>query len=183
MRDHRNRTSDVKKGLLPGQLIWLWLTGVVIALDQITKHMVVARFDLYERLEVMPFFNLTLAYNPGAAFSFLADAGGWQRWFFTAIALGASVVILIWLARLTAAEKLQGVALALILGGALGNFYDRLVLGHVVDFLDFYWGNSHFPAFNIADTAITIGAGLILLDMFLGAGNGAEKKEARKKDD
>lgn len=111
-------SSESSKRLLPGQLCWLWLTGVVIALDQITKHMVVARFDLYERLEVMPFFNLTLAYNPGAAFSFLADAGGWQRWFFTAIALGASVLILIWLARLTAAEKLQGVALALILGGA-----------------------------------------------------------------
>ncbi len=87
-------SSESSKRLLPGQLIWLWLTGVVIALDQITKHMVVARFDLYERLEVMPFFNLTLAYNPGAAFSFLADAGGWQRWFFTAIALGASVLIL-----------------------------------------------------------------------------------------
>ncbi len=114
-------------------------------------------------------FPLPLPYNSGAAFSFLADAGGWQRWFFTAIAVGASVMILIWLARLTAAEKLQGVALSLILAGALGNFYDRLVLGHVVDFLDFYWGDYHFPAFNIADTAITIGAGLILLDMLLGA--------------
>ncbi len=162
-------SSESSQRLFPGQLGWFGSSGVVVGLDKITKHMVVARFDLYERLELMPFFNLTLAYNPGAAFSFLADAGGWQRWFFTAIALGASVLILIWLARLTAAEKLQGVALALILGGALGNFYDRLVLGHVVDFLDFYWGNSHFPAFNIADSAITIGAGLILLDMFLGA--------------
>ena len=152
-----------------GQLVWLWLSAVVIVLDQITKHMIVDRFSLYERLDVFPHFNLTLAYNSGAAFSFLADAGGWQRWFFTAIAVGASVMILIWLARLTRAETLQGVALSLILGGALGNFYDRLVLGHVVDFLDFYWGDYHFPAFNIADTAITIGAGLILLDMLLGA--------------
>ena len=111
-------SSDVRKSWLPGQLVWLWLTAVVIVLDQVTKHMVVARFDLYERLEVTSFFNLTLAYNTGAAFSFLADAGGWQRWFFTAIALGASVLILVWLARLMAAEKLQGVALALILGGA-----------------------------------------------------------------
>lgn len=154
---------------IPGQLMWLWLSVVVIVLDQITKHMAVDRFSLYERLEVFPHFNLTLAYNSGAAFSFLADAGGWQRWLFTAIAVAASVMILIWLARLTKAEKMQGAALSLILGGALGNFYDRLVLGHVVDFLDFYWGNYHFPAFNIADTAITIGAGLILLDMLLGA--------------
>ena len=154
---------------IPGQLVWLWLSAVVIVLDQITKHMIVDRFSLYERLDVFPHFNLTLAYNSGAAFSFLADAGGWQRWFFTAIAVGASVMILICLARLTKAETLQGVALSLILGGALGNFYDRLVLGHVVDFLDFYWGDYHFPAFNIADTAITIGAGLILLDMLLGA--------------
>ena len=154
---------------IPGQLVWLWLSAVVIVLDQITKHMIVDRFSLYERLDVFPHFNLTLAYNSGAAFSFLADAGGWQRWFFTATAVGASVMILIWLARLTKAETLQGVALSLILGGALGNFYDRLVLGHVVDFLDFYWGDYHFPAFNIADTAITIGAGLILLDMLLGA--------------
>lgn len=161
--------SDTGATGIPGQLVWLWLTTVVIVLDQITKHMVVDRFYLYERLEIFPHFNLTLAYNSGAAFSFLADAGGWQRWFFTAIAVAASVMILIWLTRLTKAEKMQGAALSLILGGALGNFYDRLVLGHVVDFLDFYWGNYHFPAFNIADTAITIGAALILLDMLLGA--------------
>ena len=93
-------SSESSKRLLPGQLCWLWLTGVVIALDQITKHMVVARFDLYERLEVMPFFNLTLAYNPGAAFSFLADAGGWQRWFFTAIAAHSFSIIPDWIRSL-----------------------------------------------------------------------------------
>jgi signal peptidase II len=173
MPDHKSDVGRQMPGSakkwLPGQLSWLWLTTLIIVLDQWTKHEVVAVFTLYERLEVFPHFNLTLAYNSGAAFSFLADAGGWQRWFFTAIAVGASVMILIWLARLTAAEKLQGVALSLILGGALGNFYDRLVLGHVVDFLDFYWGDYHFPAFNIADTAITLGAALILLEMLLSA--------------
>ncbi|EKF74486.1 signal peptidase II [Alcanivorax hongdengensis A-11-3] len=151
-----------------GQLRWLWLTVVVIVIDQLTKAAIVERFALYERLEVLPFFNLTLAYNSGAAFSFLADAGGWQRWFFTAIAVLASLMILVWLSRLERRDRMQGAALALILGGALGNFYDRLVLGHVVDFLDFYWGNSHFPAFNVADSAITVGAALILLDMLLG---------------
>ncbi|MDX1803885.1 MAG: signal peptidase II [Alcanivorax sp.] len=152
-----------------GQLYWLWLTVVVIVVDQFTKAAIVERFGLYERLDVLPFFNLTLAYNSGAAFSFLADAGGWQRWFFTAIAVLASLMILVWLYRLESHDRLQGAALALILGGALGNFYDRLVLGHVVDFLDFYWGNSHFPAFNVADSAITVGAALILLDMLLGS--------------
>lgn len=160
---------EAAKGkVLPGQLGWLGLTVVVILLDQLTKHLIVGRFELYERLEVLPFFNLTLAYNSGAAFSFLADAGGWQRWFFTLVALVAAVLIFSWLLRLRGGERMQGAALALILAGALGNLYDRVVLGHVVDFLDFYWGDYHFPAFNIADAAITVGAGLIILDMLLG---------------
>ena len=124
-----------------------------------------------ERLDVLPFFNLTLAYNSGAAFSFLAGAGGWQRWFFAAVAVIAVVLILGWMRKLRE-ERMQGAALALILGGAVGNLYDRVVLGHVVDFLDFYWGDYHFPAFNIADTAITIGAALIILDMLLGGRRG-----------
>lgn len=157
-----------KSRVLSGQLRWLWLTLLVILLDQLTKQLIVGHFELYERLEVLPIFNLTLAYNSGAAFSFLADAGGWQRWFFTAVALAAAVLILSWLVRLHADERLQGAALALILAGALGNLYDRVVLGHVVDFLDFHWGDYHFPAFNIADTAITLGAALIILDMLLG---------------
>ena len=103
----------------------------------------------------------------GAAFSFLADHPGWQRWFFTAIALGASVLILVWLTRLTAAEKLQGVALALILGGAVGNLIDRASAGYVVDFVDAYWRSYHFWAFNVADAAITVGACLLILDMFV----------------
>ena len=161
-----------------GQLAWLWLTGLVIVLDQISKHWVVARFDLYERLEVLPFFNLTLAYNSGAAFSFLAGAGGWQRWFFAAVAVIAVVLILGWMRKLHE-ERMQGAALSLILGGAVGNLYDRVVLGHVVDFLDFYWGDYHFPAFNIADTAITIGAALIILDMLLGGRRGHDCHLAR----
>lgn len=168
----RSETSTealVKKHRLPGQLSWLWLTLVVLVVDQLAKHAMVAHFQLYERLQVLPVFNLTLAYNSGAAFSFLADAGGWQRWFFTLIALAAAVLIRTWLARLRPGEKLQGAALALILAGALGNLYDRIVLGHVVDFLDFHWGLQHFPAFNIADSAITVGAILIILDILLGA--------------
>lgn len=160
---------DAKPGRLPGQLGWLWLTVLVIVLDQLAKFLMVTHFQVYERLEVLPVFNLTLAYNPGAAFSFLADAGGWQRWFFTLVAAIAVVMILVWLARMKADEKLQGAALALILAGALGNLLDRIRLGHVVDFLDFHWGYQHFPAFNIADSAITVGAMLILLDIVLGA--------------
>lgn len=160
---------EIKRGRLPGQLRWLWLTGLVIVLDQLAKHLMVGHFQIYERMEVLPFFNLTLAYNAGAAFSFLADAGGWQRWFFTLVAVIAVGLILTWLARLRADERLQGAALALILAGALGNLYDRIQLGHVVDFLDFHWGYWHFPAFNIADASITVGAILILLDIVLGA--------------
>lgn len=157
-----------KRGL-PGQLGWLWLTVVMIAIDQFTKHLMMTHFQEYERLQVLPFFNLTLAYNPGAAFSFLANAGGWQRWFFTLVAIVAVALIVTWMARLRVGEGLQGAALALILAGALGNLYDRMQLGHVVDFLDFHWGYTHFPAFNVADSSITVGAALILLEMVLGA--------------
>lgn len=153
----------------PGQLRWLWLTVLVIVVDQLTKHLMLTHFQEYERLRVLPVFNLTLVYNPGAAFSFLANAGGWQRWFFTLVAVLAVVLIVAWMARLRAGEGLQGAALALILAGALGNLYDRIQLGHVVDFLDFHWGYAHFPAFNIADSSITVGAALILLEMVLGA--------------
>lgn len=154
---------------LPGQLSWLWVTLVVVVLDQWTKALVLGSLRLYERVEILPFFNLTLAYNRGAAFSFLAGESGWQRWFFIAIALVVTVVLLVWLARAKLAERLLGLALALVLGGALGNVWDRIVLGHVVDFLDFHAAGWHFPAFNVADSAITLGAGLLILDMFKGA--------------
>lgn len=144
---------------------WLGLSLLVIVLDQISKHAISSHFISGESLRVTGFFNLVLAHNTGAAFSFLNDAGGWQRWMFTAIAVVAAV----WIVRLLrqyAQQTLFCLALALVLGGALGNLIDRVAYGYVVDFLDFYWGNNHFPAFNVADSAISVGAALLLLDSF-----------------
>lgn len=148
------------------QLSWLWLALAVLVSDQWTKTLVEQSFYLHERLVVLPFFNITLAYNPGAAFSFLAQAGGWQRWFFAGIALLASVFIVSWMLRKQESRWVLA-GLTLVLGGALGNLWDRLVLGHVVDFLDFHWAGWHFPAFNLADTAITLGVACLLLDMII----------------
>ena len=128
-------TETAQQEQATGMLKWLWLSAVVFVLDQITKWLAVDAFVLYERMEILPFFNLTLAHNYGAAFSFLADHGGWQRWFFTAIAGGVSVALVIWLKRLPKNDWWIAVSLALILGGALGNVYDRVLLGYVVDFL------------------------------------------------
>ena len=149
-------------------LKWLWLSGLVLVLDQASKWIMTSWLSLYETVAVMPFFNLTMAHNTGAAFSFLAQAGGWQRWFFAAVAAIVSVVLLVWLKRLTATAKLEAVSISLILGGAIGNLVDRISLGYVVDFLDFYnyYGSYHFPAFNIADSAICIGAVLLIIDGF-----------------
>ena len=149
-------------------LKWLWLSGLVLVLDQASKWIMTSWLSLYETVAVMPFFNLTMAHNTGAAFSFLAQAGGWQRWFFAAVAAVVSVVLLVWLKRLTATAKLEAVSISLILGGAIGNLVDRISLGYVVDFLDFYnyYGSYHFPAFNIADSAICIGAVLLIIDSF-----------------
>ncbi len=154
---------------LPGQLGWLWLTALVLVLDQWTKTLVLNAFELYERLELLPVLNLTLAFNKGAAFSLLADGSGWQRWLLAGLALAISVAIVIWLTRAAATERLLGAGLALVLGGAIGNLWDRLALGHVVDFIDFHWQQWHFPAFNVADSAITVGAALMILDMLLAA--------------
>jgi signal peptidase II len=155
-------------------LKWLWLTLLVIVLDLTTKAVVSHYFELGERLVVIPgWFNLTLAHNTGAAFSFLADAGGWQRWFFAIIALLVSLVIFFWIRRLQSHERLLAIALALVLGGALGNLWDRLYLGYVVDFLDVYYQTAdaremHWPAFNIADSAISIGAIMLIYDALFG---------------
>ncbi len=143
-------------------LKWLWLTAAIFVLDVVTKVWASSTLSLYESVPITPFFNIVLAHNSGAAFSFLADAGGWQRWFFTAIALLVSVVITVWLKRLPADEKLQAIALASVLGGALGNVLDRVVHGYVVDFLDFYYQEYHWPAFNVADIAIVLGAALLI---------------------
>lgn len=143
----------------------LILALVVLVLDFATKRWVESALFHGEQIPLTSFFNLVLAYNAGAAFSFLSDAAGWQRWFFSAIAGGASVLIF-YLLRKHAAETLFCVALSLILGGALGNLWDRITLGHVVDFLDFHAGGYHWPAFNVADSAIFIGAMLLIVDSF-----------------
>ncbi len=147
-------------------LRWWWLVVLIFILDQVTKSWVSAHIRLAEVIHVLSFFNLTLAHNEGAAFSFLAQAGGWQRWLFTAIALGASVFLLIWLKSLPRQAVWLGLALSLVLSGALGNVYDRITLGYVVDFLDFHWNSIHFPAFNVADSAISVGAVMLAIDMF-----------------
>ena len=146
-------------------LLWLKLSIAVIALDALTKWQAAKQLRLYEAVPVFPHFNLMLARNEGAAFSFLADAGGWQRWLFAGIAVALTALMVTWIARLKPAQRWLACALALVIGGALGNLWDRVALGYVVDFLDFYWGDSHFPAFNIADSAITVGTVMIIIDM------------------
>lgn len=155
----KNRFGAKKASIVP----WLGIAAIVILLDQITKITVTRILAYGESIPVTSFFNLVLAYNKGAAFSFLASESGWQRWLFTAISLGATIFILYLLKR-HAGQRLFCWALALILGGAVGNLIDRVIYGHVVDFLDFYVRNWHWPAFNVADSAISIGAVLFILD-------------------
>jgi signal peptidase II len=146
---------------------WLWLSLGVILLDQASKQLIVLLLVESERIAVLPIFDLTLLYNPGAAFSFLSEQGGWQRWFLSAFAMGVVLVLVVWLSRLATQEKWVAIALALIIGGALGNVMDRLLMGHVVDFLYFHYREYYWPAFNIADSAITIGVGVMLFDAFV----------------
>ena len=144
---------------------WLMISAVVIALDLYTKHLVQGAFQYGQHLTITSFFDLVRYHNEGAAFSFLAKAGGWQKWFFTSISLVASMVML-YLIDKHQSEKIFCVALALVLGGAIGNLYDRLTLGYVVDFLFFHINQHYWPAFNVADSAICIGVGLLFLDSF-----------------
>ena len=146
-------------------LTWLWITVIFLIIDQITKQWIAQTFNYREVLAVFPSFNLTYAQNPGAAFSFLADQPGWQRWFFTAIASIASIVFLVWMAKTPKENKILGIGFSLMLSGALGNLIDRVLFGYVIDFLDFYVGNSHWPAFNVADSGITMGAVLLFLSV------------------
>jgi len=149
-------------------LIWVWLSAIVVVLDQFTKWFVVDRFELYEILQFGPFLDLTRLHNEGAAFGLLAGAGGWQRWFFLALAGGIALAILWWLRSLPArGHYWLSIGLALILGGAVGNVVDRILHGHVVDFIQVHWGGAYFPSFNVADSAISVGAALLILDELL----------------
>ena len=167
------RPSD--RGAGPSSPLWLWLglALLVIVADQLTKTLVINRFALGDSLTVTPWFNLVRAHNAGAAFSFLADASGWQRWFFIGLGAVASVFI-VWMLRKHPGERLFCMAISLILGGALGSVIDRLLHGHVVDFLQFHWSllapmfaGGYFPSFNVADSAITAGAVALILDELL----------------
>lgn len=151
------RTST--RAMLP----WLALALCILLADQFTKVLILGHYRLGDSTRVLDFFNLVRAHNTGAAFSFLAQAAGWQRWFFTAVGIAAAVFI-VWLLRSHGGQKLFSFALACILGGAIGNVVDRVLYGYVVDFLDFHWAGWHFPAFNVADSAITIGAICLVLD-------------------
>jgi len=149
-------------------LKWLWLSVLIIVLDQVTKHWVEASLVYHQLVPVIDgFFSLTLTYNEGAALSFLADAGGWQRWFFILLAVLIVAVLVVWLKRLPRTAAWTALALALIIGGAIGNVIDRLVLGHVIDFLLFYYQQWAWPAFNLADSAITVGAIIFVVDSLL----------------
>lgn len=149
-----------------GMLLWLGLALVLLLADQFTKVLILGYYQLGDSTRITDFFNIVRVHNKGAAFSFLSEASGWQRWFFTCIGLAAAAVIL-WMLKSHSGQKLFAFALACILGGALGNVIDRILYGHVVDFLDFHWAGWHFPAFNIADSAISVGAACLILDELL----------------
>ncbi len=148
-------------------LMWLGLAALIVVLDWWTKHLASQHLELYRPVELTSWLNMTLAHNTGAAFSFLASAGGWQRWFFSIVAVVISVVLLIWLWRLPNRSRLLPTALSLVLGGAIGNLIDRVRFGYVVDFIDVHYAGYHWPAFNVADSAIVIGVILILIEGFL----------------
>ncbi len=143
-------------------LAWLWLALLVLILDQLSKQLALAWLEYAQPIALLPVFDLTLVYNKGAAFSFLAGQDGWQRWFFSLIAVAVAGYLLYWLSKISRSERLLSIALVLILGGAIGNLIDRLLLGHVVDFISLHWQRHYYPAFNIADAAITLGALLLL---------------------
>lgn len=166
-------------------LKWLWVTLVVVIIDQLTKQWVSHSLHLYQAVKVMPMLNIYLAHNPGAAFSFLAASGGWQRWLFTLIALAVSIGLILWIRKLQAHEKGMAIGLAFILGGALGNVSDRILFGYVIDFIQFYYpgqrclpgftpleNGAHaqciWPTFNMADSAITVGAAILIIDGIIG---------------
>jgi signal peptidase II len=156
--------------------VWLLLSAFIVLADQLTKSYITQHYGEFEFTTVLPILDITRMHNVGAAFSFLASASGWQRWLFIALAVGVSLAIMAWLWRMPRSEHhLLAAGLALVLGGAIGNVIDRIRLGHVVDFIHFHWDRAYFPAFNVADSAITVGAACLLLDALL------EPKRSRAK--
>ena len=143
---------------------WVWVSITIVILDQLVKYWASNYLDYHDPVAVIPGLNLTLVHNTGAAFSFLKDAGGWQRWFFICLSTGVSIALIIWLYRLPAQRRWLGCALALIMGGAIGNLWDRITLGYVIDFIDIYYLHWHWPAFNVADSAISVGAVMLIID-------------------
>lgn len=151
-----------------GSWAWLWLSATVIVLDRISKYLISSHLGLYDSIVLLPIFNLTLMHNTGAAWSFLAGASGWQRWVFIALALAVSVGLILWLRYLPRTQhRWRAAALSLVLGGALGNVIDRIWHGYVVDFIQVHYHGWYFPAFNLADSAITIGAAILILEGLL----------------
>ncbi|MEM7563269.1 MAG: signal peptidase II [Pseudomonadota bacterium] len=161
------------------QLKWLWLSLLAVILDQSSKQFAEAQLTAHQPVNVLPYFDWYLTYNTGAAFSFLAGAGGWQRWFFTLIAIVVSVIIFQWIRKLDKTESLTAISLSLILGGAIGNVIDRILFGHVIDFIQVWLGSYPFPAFNLADSSITVGAILLILTSF----TAGRKADAEKTDE
>ena len=161
----QNAVSHQADSVKRSCLVWGWLSLLVIVLDLGSKQLAVANIGYAETIPLLPFFDLTLLHNTGAAFSFLANAGGWQRWAFALIAMVVSVVLVIWMQRTERRYWWLGLALSMVLGGALGNLYDRVVLGYVIDFISLHHNGYYFPAFNLADSAITLGAMILIFDM------------------
>ncbi|MEL6301139.1 MAG: signal peptidase II [Pseudomonadota bacterium] len=157
------------------KMLWLWLSLSVVVVDQFTKWAIVDRFVLYERIEINALLNVTRLHNYGAAFSFLGDQGGWQRWLFVVLSIVVTAIILVWLRRLPrAGHHWLAAALACIVGGAIGNVIDRVQYGYVVDFIQVHWQDAYFPTFNVADIAISVGAFLLIVDSFLGSGRASD---------
>jgi signal peptidase II len=150
---------------------WLWLSFFVVLLDQATKALVIGTVKAQDAIALLPILDIVYLENTGAAFSIFAQASGWQRWFFIVLALGVSLMLMIWLRRIRPDQTMLAIGLSLVLGGALGNVIDRVMHGYVVDFIYFHWRTWYFPAFNVADTAISIGAGCLLIDAFLESGH------------
>jgi signal peptidase II len=160
--------SGDKQLVRPGALPWLWVSVMVIALDQVTKRMITARFELYDRIEIWSILDITRLHNTGAAFSFLSEAGGWQRWFFISLGFIVATLVTVWLHRLPRyGHNWLALALALVVGGAIGNVIDRIYLGYVVDFIHLHYEGWFFTAFNVADSAITVGAVILLVQSIL----------------